>query len=268
MDTDEVTTCFHHTDREAGRACTRCGRPACGDCLTPAAVGSHCFECIRAARPPAKERLRRWNATTGPLVTKILIGINVAVYLLTLASPAAQDRLVLFGPAVHNGELYRLVTSGFVHFGIMHIGFNMVLLYRFGEVLESALGRWRYLLLYGAALLGGSFGALLLSPHVLTGGASGAVFGLMGATAVGLRQRGIGWNEGGVGALIAINLVLSVVLPGISLGGHLGGLAAGAAVGAVMLHGKPSEHHQLESTAVGLAAMAVAVLGCIAVAAR
>jgi membrane associated rhomboid family serine protease len=245
MDTDEITTCFHHTDREAGRQCTRCGRPACGDCLTPAPVGSHCFECVRAARPPAKERLRRWNATAGPLVTKILIAANVAVYLLTMASRAAEGRLVLFGPFVQDGELYR-----------------------FGEILENAIGRWRFALLYAAALLGGSFGALLLSPHASTAGASGAVFGLMGAVAVGLRQRGIGWQEGGVGGLIAINLVLSVVLPGISLGGHVGGLLAGGAVGAVMLHERPSDVHHLESIAVALGVMALAVMGCIAVAGR
>jgi membrane associated rhomboid family serine protease len=268
MDTDEITTCFHHTDREVGRTCTRCGRPACGDCLTPAPVGAHCFECIRAARPPAKERLRRWNATAGPLVTKAIIAINVAVYVLTSVSRSAEGQLDLYGPLVHSGDLYRIITSGFVHFGIMHIAFNMVLLYRFGEVLEQAVGRLRYVLLYIAALVGGSFGALLLTPHSSTAGASGAVFGLMGAVAIGLRQRGIGWQEGGVGGLIAINLVLSVLLPGISLGGHVGGLLAGGAVGAVMLHERPSDVHHLESIAVGLAVTAVAVVGCIAVSGR
>ncbi|HVT78290.1 MAG TPA: rhomboid family intramembrane serine protease [Acidimicrobiales bacterium] len=268
MDTEEQTTCFHHTDREAGRKCTRCGRTACGDCLIQAPVGAHCFECVRAARPPARERLRRWNAGAGPLVTQSIVAVNVAVYLLTATNAKLQDRLVLFGPAVHDGGLYRLVTSGFVHFGIMHIGFNMVLLYRFGDTLERALGRTRYALLFTASLLGGSLGALLLTPHAPTGGASGAVFGLMGAVAIGLRQRGVSLAEGGVGALIAINLVLSVVLPGISLGAHVGGLLAGGAAGAMMLRTGDSRRLRLESAAFAVALVVVAVAGSIAVSGR
>ena len=236
---EEITTCFRHPDRETGRRCTRCERYACSDCLIQAAVGSQCFECVKAARPPAKERVRRWNAQQGPLVTKILIGLNVVVYLLMMAtensSDSVESRFVLVKHLVEDGEWWRLITSGFVHFGLMHIAFNMVLLYRFGDALERALGRWKFIVLYFAALLGGSFGALLLSPNAATGGASGAVFGLMGATAIALRQRGVGWQEGGVAGLIVINLVLSVVVPGISLGGHLGGLIVGSALGAVML---------------------------------
>ncbi|MBA2610065.1 MAG: rhomboid family intramembrane serine protease [Actinobacteria bacterium] len=267
-----VTTCFHHPGRETGRSCTRCGRPACPDCLHPAAVGSHCFECIRAARPPARERVRRWNATAGPLVTKIIIGLNVALYLLTTAGSLGsgpgndvETRLVLFGPAVASGELYRLITTGFVHFGLIHIGFNMVLLYRFGDILEPALGRIRFVLLFVAALLGGAFGALLLSPNALTGGASGAVFGLMGAVAVGMHQRGVSLTEGGIGPLIVINLVLSVAVPGISLGGHVGGLIAGAIVGAVMLRSGPSRsrRHDIEGIAVAIAVIVAAVVGSI-----
>src|SRR5436305_11497060 len=81
--TVETTTCFHHTDRPTGRACTRCGRPACPECLHDAPVGSHCFECIRAARPPAAQRVRQRAAMTGPVVTKAIVWINVGVFLLT-----------------------------------------------------------------------------------------------------------------------------------------------------------------------------------------
>lgn len=264
----DAATCFHHKDRETGRSCTRCGRAACSDCLHQAAVGSHCFECIRAARPPVREQIRRRNATLGPIVTKVLIALNVGVYLLTTGGGRIQPELVLFGPAVNGGELYRLVTSGFVHFGLFHIGMNMLLLFQLGSALEAALGRTRFLVLYVAALLAGSFGALLLSPTAFTGGASGAVYGLMGATAVGMRQRGIGLAEGGIGGLIAINLFLSFVLPGISLGAHLGGLIGGAIVGAVMLRSastRASQRELAESIAVGAAVIVAAVAASLAV---
>lgn len=268
MTDTQATTCFHHPDRETGRSCTRCGRAACSDCLVQAAVGSHCFECVKAARPPVRERIRRRNATVGPIVTQVLIAINVGVFLLTTGNPRVERDLVLFGPAVDGGELYRLVTSGFVHFGIFHVGMNMLLLFQLGSALEAALGRTRFVLLYFAALLAGSFGALLLSPDALTGGASGAVYGLMGATAIGMRQRGISLREGGIGGLIAINLFLSFVIPGISLGGHVGGLIGGAIVGGVMLRSsspRPSQRDLLESAAVGVAVIVAAVAASLAV---
>ena len=131
----ETTTCFHHPDRPTGRACTRCGRPACPDCLRDAAVGSQCFECVRDARPPAVQRARQRVAGAGPVVTKAIVAINVGVFLLTAASPGGsltsggasqlQRRLALDGPDIHNGELYRLVTSGFIHYGVVHILFNV-----------------------------------------------------------------------------------------------------------------------------------------------
>src|SRR5207237_5504815 len=129
---------------------------------------------------------------------KVLIGLNVVTYLATAAGGGAngrggdlQSRLSLYGPAVARGEWYRLVSSGFVHYGLIHIGFNMLLLYQLGHMLEPALGRTRFVALYFVALLTGSFGALLLSPNALTGGASGAVFGLFGAAAIGLYHRGV-----------------------------------------------------------------------------
>ena len=141
-----TATCFHHTDRETGRSCTRCGRPACSDCLREAPVGAHCWECVKAAQPPARERLRRWNAQSAALVTRTLIAINVAVFVLTsigggsLSGAAGElhARLALYGPAVSHGEWYRLVTSGFVHYGLLHLAFNMVLLYRVGEAPKPA----------------------------------------------------------------------------------------------------------------------------------
>ena len=243
MPTD-TATCFHHRDRETGRSCTRCGQPACSECLRPAAVGSHCWQCVKAARPPVAVRAKRWNATAGPLVTKALIAANVVVFLITTVlttaperGPDLANRLALYGPAVETGEWYRLVTAGFVHAGLLHLAFNMLLLYRLGEALESALGRVRFTVLYFFALLTGSAGALLVSPNVFTVGASGAVYGLLGAVAVGMRQRGASVWQSGIGSLLVVNLLFTFLVPGISIGGHLGGLAGGALLGAVLLRG-------------------------------
>jgi membrane associated rhomboid family serine protease len=266
----ETTTCFHHQDRVTGRSCTRCGRPACSDCLHDAPVGSHCWECIRAARPPTSERVRRWNATAGDVVTKAIIAVNVAVYLLTAATGGAmgrggdiQLRLALFGPAVAAGEWYRLVTSGFVHFGLLHIAFNMLILYRFGTLLEPALGKARMLALYTAALFAGSFGVVLLEPHGVTAGASGAVFGLVGATAVGLRHRGINVWQSGVGPLLAVNLIFTFAIPGVSIGGHVGGLIGGLLVGGVMLRSPNEPRPAAEGLLFALMVTAVAFGGAI-----
>lgn len=230
----ETVTCFHHHERETGRACSRCGRPACPDCLHDAPVGSHCWECLRAARPPVRQRLRRWNATAGAVVTRTIIAANVAVFLLTTTVAGARTQLALQGPAVESGEWYRLVTSGFVHYGLLHLGFNMVVLHQLGGMLEPALGRLRFVALYAVALLAGSAGALALSPDAFTAGASGAVFGLAGAAAVALRRRGVDVWQSGVGGLLAVNLVLTFVIPGISVGGHVGGLVGGALAALVL----------------------------------
>jgi len=263
-----MATCFHHTDRETGRSCTRCGRPACYECLHEAPVGAHCFECIRAARPPARQRVRQWNASAGPLATKVLVGLNTLVFVLTSVSPSWQVRLALWGPSVAAGEWYRLVTAGFVHYGLLHIAFNMLLLYRFGMILEPALGRTRFVALYLASLLAGSFGAILLSPHVLTAGASGAVFGMVGATAVGLRQRGVSVWQSGVGGLLVINLVLTFLVPGISVGGHLGGLAGGATAGWLMLQEAPTRRATVEGVVIATAIAGMSVAGALWAAGR
>ncbi|MGH8998184.1 MAG: rhomboid family intramembrane serine protease, partial [Acidimicrobiia bacterium] len=252
-------------DRATGRACTRCGRPACPECLHEAPVGSHCWECIKAARPPVRQRVRQHSASQPELLTRIIIGINLAVFLLTTSDDGRLRQLVLNGFDVGvRDEWYRLVTAGFVHFGIIHIAFNMVILYRFGQMLEPALGRIRFGALYLAALLGGAAGALLLTPDAYTAGASGAVFGLVGAAAVGMRRRGIDVWQSGVGPLLAINLVLTFVLSNISIGGHLGGLAGGAAVGVFMFR---SDRITTRSIAAGVAVAGLVSAACMAVAA-
>lgn len=130
---------------------------------------------------------------------------------------------------------YRLVTSGFMHFGLLHIAFNMYFLYALGQMLEPALGRVKYLLLYFASLLGGSLGVLVIGGVGITAGASGAVFGLLGAATIGLWRRGINPFTTGIGATLILNLFITFAIPGISIGGHLGGVIAGTICGFVML---------------------------------
>jgi membrane associated rhomboid family serine protease len=231
--------CYRHPDREGGVRCTRCERPICPDCMVQAPVGFHCPGCVKGA--PAVRSLR--SLRVDPHVTYAIIAVNVVAFLPSLAggglagggggNPLAPD-FALFGPLVAAGEWWRVVTSGFLHYGLVHLGFNMFILYHLGLMLEPALGRLRFVLLYAAGLLAGSFGALLLSPRALTAGASGAVFGLMGAAVVGMRRRGVDPMQSGIGGLLLLNVVLTFVIPGISIGGHLGGLAGGALAGAAV----------------------------------
>lgn len=264
--------CYRHPDREAGRSCTRCGRPACSQCLTQATVGSHCPECVKAARAPATMRARDWNAAQPILVTKVLIAVNLAVFVWVVAGePSALSSSRLVSPRQYDlglaefflrqGEWYRMISSGFLHYGLLHLGMNMYLLYHLGRMIEPALGRVRFTLLYVAALLGGSAGAILLQPDGLHGGASGAVFGLMGAAAVGMTQRGINPFSTGIGTLLLLNLIITFTIPGISIGGHLGGAVAGAACAAIMLapHWKRLPEWTSYATPVAVGVFAVAV---------
>jgi membrane associated rhomboid family serine protease len=261
-----VLVCYRHPNREAGRSCTRCGKSACSECLVQATVGSHCVDCAKAARPDVRTRARFWNARQTAVVTLALIAINVAVFvLMVIDSPDSlatrggitrfQFELGLNEVFIRNGRYYRLITAGFLHFGVIHIAFNMLLLYQLGNLLEPVLGRLKYTALYFAALLAGSFGAMVFAPNGLTGGASGAVFGLMAAAAVGMQRRGINMFSSGIGTTLILNLVLTFTLPNISIGGHLGGAAAGAVCGWVMLapHWKPQPKWVAWATPVAIA---------------
>jgi membrane associated rhomboid family serine protease len=284
-------TCYRHPEREAGRRCTRCGKPACSDCLVQASVGSHCRDCAKAAQPDLKTRARFWSARQSVMVTMILIGINAVVFLaillfsadagaltgavtnahldLGLSREVLEQRIIWQGD---DGSLfvtepygwYRLVTSGFLHFGLVHIGLNMFFLYVLGPMLEPALGRVRFLLLYLASLLGGSLGVVLFDSGGISAGASGAVFGLMAAAAVGQWRRGINPMSTGIGATLLLNLVITFAIPGISIGGHLGGAAAGAICGAIMLapayQGVPKWATYVTPIAVGLGSVVAVVV--------
>jgi membrane associated rhomboid family serine protease len=211
--------------------------------------------------------------------TAVLIGLNVAAYLVEIAggggglnapSFTVVNDFALRGVSVADGEWYRLITGGFLHASLIHIGFNMLLLFFLGRLLEPALGTPRFLALYFASLLAGSFGALLLSdPIALTLGASGAVFGLAGATFVIARGRGMDAIASEVGFLIVFNLVISFTVANISIGGHLGGLVGGAICALAIVAGERGmlgARRRPAEFAVMAAVAAIAVLGALAVA--
>jgi membrane associated rhomboid family serine protease len=165
----------------------------------------------------------------------------------------------LYGPLIDlKDEYWRLITYGFLHSGILHIGFNMYILYWLGTMLEPSLGHVRFVALYFASLLAGAFGALLLDPNAATVGASGAVFGLMAAAFVMQRNRGIDPMASGIGPIILINLVLGFVIPNVSVGGHIGGLVGGAIAAFAM--DKLSARHR----GIVLPVLACVVVGVVA----
>jgi membrane associated rhomboid family serine protease len=234
-----VDTCYRHPGRETGVHCSNCGRAICPDCMTPTPVGMRCPEC---SKQRTQVRTLR-SMTSEPNVTYALIAINVIVFLASgrfgVGSQSGGSEIfnkgALYGPAIADGDYWRIATSGFLHAGLLHILFNMYLLYLLGQMLETSIGSIRFALIYVVALFAGSLGALIVSPDAVTVGASGAVFGLMGAAAVELRARGINPFETNIGSLILFNLLFSFVFSGISIGGHIGGLIGGALAGFVFL---------------------------------
>ena len=265
-------TCFHHHDRETGRHCTRCGRPACAECLHQAAVGSQCWECIKAARPPTGERVRRSISARPLLATQVLIGLNVVMFVYTngFNGNVSNRQLQKYGEVtffVAHGDWWRLITSGFIHFGIAHIAFNMLALYFIGMVLEPAVGPWRFTAIYFSSLLAGSLGAMLLEgTNVLGGGASGAVFGVGGAATVIMARRGIRFWDTGFGPLLLINLAFDLFLSGVSIGAHIGGMIGGAIIGLVMVQTSKSRYGPALGYAVAFLVGAISFVAAIAVA--
>ncbi|OPG01819.1 rhomboid family intramembrane serine protease [Streptomyces sp. GKU 895] len=254
--------CYRHPDRETGIRCTRCERPICPECMISASVGFQCPDCVRTgsgtghAPDAAMPRtLAGGTVAADPrLITKFLVGINIAVFIAVQYSDSLLSDLVLIGswpPApftptegVADGQWYRLVTSMFTHQEYWHIGFNMLSLWFLGGPLEAALGRARYLTLYLVSGLCGSVLAYLAaSPTTATLGASGAIFGLFGATAVLMRHRNYDMRP--VIALLVINLIFTFNPSfNISWQAHIGGLVGGVVIGYAMVHA-PRERRAL-----------------------
>jgi membrane associated rhomboid family serine protease len=248
---DAPRYCYRHPDRETGLSCSECGRPICYECMTTAPVGLRCPE--HSGKPQGIQKVAQGAQRTftgvgshrGNVVTLTLIAINVAVVFAEFASSRSASFTnnsifthgSLFASLSYNqfsapvgvahGEYWRLVTAMFLHVSFLHIAFNMYALYWAGSILEQLIGRWRFLLLYLASGIAGSAGALLWSPNVPSAGASGAIFGVLGALFV-LERRGNISTGGQIAALIVINLVITFALSTyISVGAHVGGLFAG-----------------------------------------
>jgi membrane associated rhomboid family serine protease len=242
MSTVETRYCYRHPDRETGLSCSECGRPICADCATFAPVGIRCPDHAGVRRGPTariKPRpVRRAPgvalATGSAPITKALIAINAAIYLVTVVQGHGLNnpggslylRWLLYGPFVAHGGWYRLITSMFLHGFLLHIVFNMVALYFIGVPVEQYLGRARYIGLYFVSGLAGAAGALLQAPNVPTVGASGAIFGILGAMLI-IEWQITGRLAGQAMTWIVINLVISFSFSGISWGGHVGGLIGG-----------------------------------------
>ncbi|MEW1689734.1 rhomboid family intramembrane serine protease [Streptomyces sp. NPDC091265] len=274
---DGPVSCYRHPGRETSIRCTRCERPICPDCMVSASVGFQCPDCVRqgsgTGHSPAANQPRTLAGGTiaadPRLITKILLGINLAVFFAVLANSALVDDLGLLGQAtihdggpfegVAEGQWYRLVTSMFLHQEVWHIAFNMLGLWWLGGPLEAALGRARYLALYLlSGLAGSALTYWLAAPNQLTLGASGAIFGLLGATAVLMRR--LNYDMRPVFALLAINLVFTFnPWGGIAWQAHVGGLVAGALIAIGMVHA-PRERRNLVQYGTCAVALLVVIL--------
>jgi membrane associated rhomboid family serine protease len=209
-----------------------------------------------------------------PTLTYFLIALNVLVGIGSLmgggggfSESGLTDDGGLSAGTIRDGEYWRLVTSGFLHGGLFHLLANMLALYILGTMIEPALGRWRFGLIYFVSLLCGSFGALVFAPDSFTVGASGAVFGLMGGAAVLARSRGFSLWESGLGLWIGINLLITFTIPNISIGGHIGGIVGGAVAGLLLVElGERGRLPRYVPEALCIAIGVAAVAGAIVVA--
>ncbi|MFE7751054.1 rhomboid family intramembrane serine protease [Streptomyces sp. NPDC057428] len=269
-------TCYRHPERETGIRCTRCERPICTDCMIGASVGFQCPDCVRqgsgtghhpvAARP---RTLAGGSVAADPrLITKILIALNLVVFIVVWARPELLDDLLLFGRAttddpsagyegVAEGQWYRLATSMFLHVEVWHIAFNMLGLWWLGGPLEAALGRVRYLALYLlSGLAGSALTYVIAAPAQGSLGASGAVFGLLGATAVLMRR--MNYDLRPVIALLVVNLIFTFNPWGrIAWQAHVGGLVAGALIAIAMIHAPRERRSLVQYGACALVLLAV-----------
>jgi membrane associated rhomboid family serine protease len=282
MSAHEPRYCYRHPDRETGLSCSECGRPICADCATFAPVGIRCPDHAgarggkkaRQIKPPTVRRAPGFSLETGSApITYILIALNVAVYLVTaeqgggLNAPGGSllDKWILWGPYVAHGDWWRLITTTFLHASLIHIGVNMLSLLFIGRSVEQYLGAVRFIGLYLVAGLAGSAGALLQAPLVPSLGASGAVFGILGAMLI-LEWQITGRLAGQAMTWIVINLVLSFSIPQISWGAHIGGLIGGILVTLGYAHWRGGRAQYGQLGIGGVVGLVVVAAGSVAIA--
>jgi membrane associated rhomboid family serine protease len=267
-----ITTCYRHPGRETGIRCSRCDRPICPDCMVDASVGFQCPECVREGNKSVRHARTPFGgalSTDAGYVSKILIGINAVVFLIQQVSPGFTDRFDLIArfppppfPAavgVADGEYYRLITAAFMHASILHIALNMYALYLFGPPLEAALGRARFLAVYLISAVGGTAASYAFSSPVQPSlGASGAVFGLLGAFF--FVNRRMGRETSGLLVLLAINFAFGFYARNIDWRAHLGGLVAGGLTALVLVYAPRERRTAIQAVGVGVVLLAVAGL--------
>nr|WP_225957613.1 rhomboid family intramembrane serine protease [Amycolatopsis lexingtonensis] len=265
-------------------SCSRCGRPACPDCLREAPVGFQCTDCVHSGGRQQRRQHRDYQEagfgqrtvfgarlSQSVLVTQVILAVNVLVFLFTaFQAQSLNDNDFsslfqygkLYGDAtLGNGEWWRVFSSGFLHYGPIHVAVNMFSLWMMGRSLEQVCGRGRYLALYFISMLGASAAVLLFDdPQKSTAGASGALFGLMGAYAVIVLKLRL--NPTGLIITLALNAFITFGIPGISIYAHVGGLVTGALVTVALLYAP--EANQLRWQAIGLAIIVLAIVGLLA----
>ncbi|TFV98260.1 rhomboid family intramembrane serine protease [Leifsonia flava] len=265
--------CYRHPDRQSYILCQRCGRTICPECQTPGAVGVFCPECMKEQRANAPRTkpaiLTRLSGRGQPVVTYSIIGVTFFVFILQLipgsnVTAALQFAGIYMSPQLdqYGIEPWRMLTSVFVHSTgfIFHVALNMYTLWIFGQLLEGLLGRGRFLALYLISGLAGSVAVLwLASPYMPVVGASGAIFGLMGAFLV--IQRRLGGNMTQLLVLVGINLVIGFI-PGTNIAwqAHVGGLVAGAVMGLIFVETRNVRQRTLQTVLIAGLALLLVIL--------
>ncbi|MYW94430.1 MULTISPECIES: rhomboid family intramembrane serine protease [Amycolatopsis] len=274
--------CWWHPNRPTGLSCARCGRPACPDCLREAPVGFQCTDCVQTGAQQQKHQHRQYRdagmgsrtiagarLSNSYTVTATLIAVNVVIFLITViqAKSLFDNNLALLQVRLYlqpvltlgAGEWWRVFTSGFLHYGPIHIAANAFSLWMIGRALEQVFGKIRYLALYFVSMLGASTAVLLFGDGTPTVGASGAIFGLLGSYAViTLKLR---LNPTALLINLVINAYITFSIPGISIWAHVGGLVTGALVTAAMLYAPA--RNLVRWQAIGTAVVAIALVGLI-----
>jgi membrane associated rhomboid family serine protease len=266
---DPANYCYRHPDRQSFVLCQRCGRTICPECQTQAAVGVHCPECTREARqssprtkPAIVTRMRTASGGGAPVVTYTLMALCVVAFIAQSFVPIVGFYLS-YSPQLTTYLPFTMVTSLFGHASIIHLLLNMYSLFIFGPIIESLVGKTRYLALYLLAGFGGSVAVLLIDPAIGVLGASGAIFGLLGAFFV--IQRRVGGSSIQLFIVIALNLVLGFVIPGVSWQAHVGGLVVGSLVAFIYLETRAIKRRPVQIALLVAVAAVLVVLTVVGV---